>query len=68
VLFAFDQSRKAIFLVGGDKSGDWQGWYRINIPIADERFDQHQAEIDKSRASKKMPAKRKAKRRGKDRR
>lgn len=60
VLFAFDKDRKAILLVGGDKSGDWQGWYRTNIPIADDRFDQHQAEIDKSGASRKQPAKRKA--------
>ena len=43
VLFAFDSTRKAILLVGGDKSGDWRGWYQRNIPIADERFDEHQA-------------------------
>ena len=28
VLFAFDPWRSAILLTGGDKSGDWQGWYR----------------------------------------
>jgi hypothetical protein len=38
VLFAFDPVRNAVLLVGGDKRGDWQGWYRINIPIADQRF------------------------------
>lgn len=43
VLFAFDRLRSAILLVGGDKSGDWHGWYRRNVPIADDRFDQHQA-------------------------
>ncbi len=42
VLFAFDRVRKAILLVGGDKSGDWSGWYDVNIPIADERLDEHQ--------------------------
>jgi hypothetical protein len=43
VLFAFDQRRKAILLIGGDKSDDWKGWYRQHIPIADDRFDEHQA-------------------------
>jgi hypothetical protein len=52
VLFAFDLDRKAILLVGGDKSRDWEGWYQENIPIADDRFDEHQATI-KARAAKK---------------
>lgn len=55
VLFAFDRKRKAILLVGGDKSGDWQRWYGTNIPIADARLDEHQAEIEKSGASMKAP-------------
>ena len=45
VLFAFDKARKAILLVGGDKSADWDGWYRKNIPVADRRLDEHQAAI-----------------------
>jgi hypothetical protein len=45
VLFAFDRQRRAILLVGGDKSSDWSGWYRRNVPIADDRFDQHQADL-----------------------
>ena len=45
VLFAFDRRRKAILLVGGDKSEDWRGWYRRNVPIADEWFEQHQAAL-----------------------
>jgi hypothetical protein len=32
VLFAFDPKRRAILLVGGDKSDNWKGWYRENIP------------------------------------
>ena len=32
VLFAFDRLRTAILLIGGDKSRDWRGWYRTNIP------------------------------------
>lgn len=42
VVFAFDLRRQAILLVGGDKSRDWQGWYRKNILIADQRFEEHQ--------------------------
>jgi hypothetical protein len=45
VLFAFDRQRKAILLVGGDKSGDWSGWYQRNVPIADKRLDEHQASL-----------------------
>jgi hypothetical protein len=45
VLFAFDKKRKAILLVGSDKSADWTGWYTRNIPIADDRFDEHQAAL-----------------------
>lgn len=50
VLFAFDRVRRAILLVGGDKSEDWSGWYVTNIPIADDRFDEHQANVEKARA------------------
>ncbi|HVX20174.1 MAG TPA: type II toxin-antitoxin system RelE/ParE family toxin [Acidimicrobiales bacterium] len=48
-LFAFDPRRRAILLVGGDKSDDWSGWYEMNIPIADERFEAHLARIGRSR-------------------
>jgi hypothetical protein len=41
ILFAFDPGRSAIVLVAGDKAGSWIKWYRKNIPIADDRFDQH---------------------------
>ena len=41
ILFAFDPGRRAILLIAGDKSGNWQGWYRKHIPLADERFDAH---------------------------
>jgi hypothetical protein len=49
VLFAFDTERQARLLVGGDKSDDWAGWYEANIPIADERFDEHQNKIAEGR-------------------
>ena len=40
--FAFDPERKAILLVGGDKSGASEGrFYRGLIRLADRRFKQH---------------------------
>lgn len=41
VLFAFDPERSAILLVAGDKAGSWKRWYRQNVPIADDLFDDH---------------------------
>ena len=41
ILFAFDPKRRAILLIAGDKSGNWKRWYRDNIPVADNRFDDH---------------------------
>jgi len=53
VLFAFDRQRRAILVVGGDKSKDWKGWYKENVPIADDRFDEHQARIQRRIAREK---------------
>jgi hypothetical protein len=52
VLFAFDLERRAILLVGGDKSEDWSGWYDRNIPIADDRFREHQTALEARRTAK----------------
>ena len=41
LLFAFDPMREAIFLVAGDKSGNWEGWYREAVPLADSRYAEH---------------------------
>ena len=56
MLFAFDAERKAILLVGGDKSGDWVGWYKRNIPVADARFDEHQAALKDEESAGQRPA------------
>ena len=40
-LFAFDARDRAVLLVGGDKTGDWRGWYERNVPLADRLYDQH---------------------------
>lgn len=41
VLFAFDPKRQGILLVAGDKAGNWKSWYKKNIPVADDLFDDH---------------------------
>jgi hypothetical protein len=38
VIFAFDPSRSALLLLGGDKAGNWQRWYRQNIPLAERLY------------------------------
>jgi hypothetical protein len=40
VMFAFDPTRRAVLLVGGNKGGDAR-WYVTNIPIAAERAKRH---------------------------
>lgn len=41
LLFAFDPERSAIMLTAGDKPGNWTRWYGKNIPLADDKFDDH---------------------------
>lgn len=41
VLFVFDAWRAAILLIGGDKSGDWSGWYRRAIARAEELYEEY---------------------------
>ena len=41
VLSAFDPERSAIMLIAGDESGNWIRWYKKNIPLADDLFDDH---------------------------
>ena len=40
-LFAFDPRRRLVMLVGGDKTNDWNGWYKRNIRRADQIYDRH---------------------------
>lgn len=53
VLFAFDRERKAILLVGGDKSDNWRGCYHHNIRIADDRLDEHLTRLGSNKPSQK---------------
>ena len=34
VLFVFDPRRMALLLLGGNKTGQWEEWYRTAIPTA----------------------------------
>jgi hypothetical protein len=52
MLFAFDPRREAIVLVAGDKAGNWDGWYREAIPVADRRFTEHLAALNEKKAKK----------------
>ena len=49
ILFAFDPKRRAILLLAGDKQGAWAKWYRKNIPVADDRYDEHLEKLEKGR-------------------
>lgn len=44
-LVAFDPRRRAVVLLGGDKTNDWKGWYRRNIRVADRLYDRHLREL-----------------------
>ena len=44
-LFVFDPRRTAIVLLGGDKTHDWRGWYRRNVPRADDLYDAYLREL-----------------------
>lgn len=40
-LFAFDPQRRGLVLVGGDKRGNWKGWYLQAVPLADKLLERH---------------------------
>ena len=44
ILPVFDPWRAAILLVAGDKSGQWDKWYRSAIPRAERLYDDYLAE------------------------
>jgi hypothetical protein len=44
VLFAFDPARSALLLIGGDKAGNWERWYRENIPVAERLYAEYTTE------------------------
>ena len=48
VLYAFDPTRTALLLIGGDKTGNPK-WYEKFVPVADDLFDDHLREIEKKK-------------------
>jgi hypothetical protein len=59
VAFAFDPDRKAILLVGGDKSGGSETrFYRQLIAKADARFDEHLIWVAKEKERQNLKEKR----------
>jgi hypothetical protein len=44
ILLVFDPWRSAILLVAGDKSGQWDKWYRTAIPRAEQLYEDYLAE------------------------
>ena len=49
VLFVFDLSRRAVLLVGGNKAGQWQSWYRRAIPEAERLYAQQVETMKRSK-------------------
>jgi hypothetical protein len=45
ILYIFDPKRRAIFLLGGDKTDNWSDWYKTTIPIADAIYERHLAAL-----------------------
>ncbi|MEU1897536.1 type II toxin-antitoxin system RelE/ParE family toxin [Nocardiopsis dassonvillei] len=41
IIFAFDPSRSALLLLGGDKAGNWKRWYRSHVPRAEQLYADH---------------------------
>jgi len=44
ILLVFDPWRSAVLLVAGDKSRQWDKWYRTAIPRAEQLYDDYLAE------------------------
>ena len=58
IAFAFDPTRQAILLVGGDKGGaNQRRFYKRLIAVADKRFDEHLAELAATKAKERKHGK-----------
>ena len=47
ILLVFDPWRSVVLLVAGDKSGQWDKWYRTAIPRAEQLYEDYLAERSK---------------------
>ena len=50
VLYIFDPRRRAVLLIGGDKTGN-DRWYDVHIPLADRVYRQYLKELEDDDAS-----------------
>jgi hypothetical protein len=41
ILYIFDPKRNAVLLLAGDKAGKWEAWYRLAIPLAEQRYEDY---------------------------
>ncbi|MFT4148409.1 MAG: type II toxin-antitoxin system RelE/ParE family toxin [Micrococcaceae bacterium] len=41
ILFMFGPDNTIVLLASGDKFGMWNKWYKDNIPLAEERYEQY---------------------------
>lgn len=41
ILFVFDPQRQAVLLIGGDKTGNWDKWYKKAIKQAEKRYQKY---------------------------
>ncbi|MFD8200492.1 type II toxin-antitoxin system RelE/ParE family toxin [Streptomyces sp. NPDC003470] len=46
IVFAFDPTRSALLLLGGDKAGNWDRWYRDSIPLAERLYHDYVGDED----------------------
>jgi hypothetical protein len=46
LLFVFDSARQAVFLVGGDKAGNWSRWYAEAIREAERAYERYAVESE----------------------
>ena len=41
ILYIFAPGRNALLLVAGDKAGQWDAWYRMAIPLAEQLYEDY---------------------------
>lgn len=58
ILYIFDPKRRAIFLLGGDKTDNWDDWYKTNIPAADAIYERHLTALAAAAAADRSPKQR----------
>jgi hypothetical protein len=46
IIFAFDPTRSALLLLGGDRAGNWERWYRGSIPLAEQLYRDYTSDTE----------------------